>query len=56
MCEPHEPMPELLTSILHLLPVGFHAHLSPGLAERYAVESNEKFYKLALTDKSRLRH
>jgi ribosomal protein S18 acetylase RimI-like enzyme len=56
MCEPHEPMAELLRSILHLLPVRFHAHLSPGLteifSERYTLESNEKHYKMALTDKS----
>ncbi|MHC4566176.1 MAG: GNAT family N-acetyltransferase [Planctomycetota bacterium] len=58
MCEQHEPMPELLRSVLHLLPGRFHAHLSPGLAEAFAehgtVESNEKHYKMALTDKSRL--
>jgi len=58
MCEPHEPMAELLRSILHLLPNRFHAHLSPGLtevfAERYTLEYNEKHYKMALTDKSRL--
>ena len=58
MCEQHEPMAELLRSILHLLPVRFHAHLSPGLAEVLAacgtVESSKKHHKMALTDKSRL--
>ncbi len=58
MCQRHEPMPELLRSILHLLPIRFHAHLSPGLAEVFAdcatIESTEKHYKMALTDKSRL--
>jgi RimJ/RimL family protein N-acetyltransferase len=58
MCEQQGPMAELLRSILHLLPVRFHAHLSPGLAEVFAqrgsVESSEKNYKMALRDKSRL--
>ena len=58
MCEEHEPMPELLQSILHLLPGRFHAHLSPGLSEvfdeRGSLECDKKYYKMALTDKSRL--
>ncbi|MHC4119866.1 MAG: hypothetical protein ACYSWO_20410 [Planctomycetota bacterium] len=58
MCEPREPMAELLVSIMHLLPVRFHAHLSPGLAEvfaeHYSLESNKKHYKMALADTSRL--
>ena len=53
-----DPMAELLRSVLHLLPGRFHAHLSPGLAEvfdeRGSVESSEKNYKMALTDKSRI--
>ncbi len=56
MCEEHERMPELLRSILHLLPTRFHAHLSPGLAEVFAeraiVESAKEHHKMALTDKS----
>ena len=58
MSEQQDPMAELLRSLLHLLPGRFHAHLSPGLvevfAERGSVESSEKNYKMALSDKSRL--
>lgn len=58
MCEPHEPMAELLRSILHLLPDRFHAHLSPGLSrvfdELYTIKQNTKHHKMALTDKSHL--
>ena len=59
MCEQREPMPELIRSILHLLPARFHAHLSPGLAEvfgeQYKFEHYQKQYKMALKDKSCLR-
>ena len=58
MSEEQGPMAELLRSVFHLLPGRFHAHLSPGLEEVFAqrgcVESSEKNYKMALSDKSRL--
>jgi len=58
MSEEHEPMAQLLKSILHALPGRFHAHLSPGLAgvfdEKYEFGYSRKHHKMALTDKSRL--
>ena len=51
-------LPELVRSILHLLPRRFYAHLSPGapavLAEQYAIESRGLHHKMALAHPGRL--
>jgi len=51
-------MQQLVQSILHLLPCGFHVHLSPvaeaALRQKYKMRSQGKHYKMALNDKSSL--
>jgi len=48
----------LLASILHLLPRRIYSHLSEGVAEAFAddykIEPNGQYYKMLLTDASRL--
>ncbi len=56
--EPAGLMPELLRSVMHLLPKRFYAHLSGDLAavfaENYQVQLHGRYYKMALTDEALL--
>jgi ribosomal protein S18 acetylase RimI-like enzyme len=52
----HDVMAELLTSIQHLLPYRFYAHLSPGLetvlGTTHDLESHGEHYKMALSEEA----
>jgi predicted GNAT family acetyltransferase len=55
LSDEYEVIAKLLTSIQHLLPYRFYAHLSPGLkrvlSSTYDLESHGEHYKMALLDK-----
>ncbi|MHC4424471.1 MAG: GNAT family N-acetyltransferase [Planctomycetota bacterium] len=56
MSEQEGTIRELIRSIFHILPVRFHAHLSPGVAEAFKkqceIKSYREHYKMALNGRS----
>jgi len=56
----HEIMAGLLTSMQHLLPCRFYAHLSPGLetvlGATHNLESHGQHYKMALSNQTKVSH
>jgi ribosomal protein S18 acetylase RimI-like enzyme len=56
--QPHHSMNELLRGLLRVLPRRFYAHMSEGvadvLADDYVIQPHGDYYKMGLTDLSRL--